>query len=59
MSLGKQLNIKALKTFAIEKLPKSSTLRDILLSEPDQIPQTEFLIKLDIWTRLFNLEEQH
>jgi len=52
----KILNLKSLKQFALENLPKSSTLRDILLSEPDQIPQTEFLTKLDIWTKLLNME---
>jgi hypothetical protein len=52
-----KLNLKPLKNFAIEKLPKKSTLREILLLEPDTLSTSDFLTKLDIWTTLFNMEQ--
>jgi hypothetical protein len=57
MAQEKIVNIKLLKQFALENLPKKSTLRDIILSEPDQIKASDFIIKMDLWIRLLNLEE--
>jgi len=49
---NKSLNIKSLKRFAYEHLPTNSTLRDLILAEPDQISAQEFLIKMETWLRL-------
>jgi hypothetical protein len=53
-----KLDLKPLKNFAKEKLRKKSTLREILLLEPDTLSTSDFLTKLDIWTALFNMEQQ-
>lgn len=53
-----KLNLKPLKNFAIEKLPQNSTLREILLLEPDKLSTSDFITKFDIWTALFNLEQK-
>jgi hypothetical protein len=46
------INIRSLKQFAFEMLPKESPLRDLLLTEKDELPAEEFLIKLDVWFKL-------
>ena len=46
-----KLNIKKLKDFAAT-MPRNSVLRDILLSETDEIDVSIFLDRLPIWLRL-------
>jgi hypothetical protein len=46
------INIRTLKQFAYELLPKESPLRDLLLTEKDELPADEFIIKLEIWLKL-------
>ena len=50
------VDIRRLKGFAFERLPSSSRLRDVLLSERDQLKVNDFLAKMDIWITLLNLE---
>lgn len=52
MSKTKMVNIRSLKQFAFEMLPKGSSLRDLLLTEKDALSAEEFLIKLDVWFKL-------
>jgi hypothetical protein len=52
MSKTKIINIRSLKQFAFEMLPKESPLRDLLLTEKDEMPAEEFIIKLEIWLKL-------
>jgi hypothetical protein len=51
MSHGR-ISIKSLKKFVYEHLPTNSTIRDLILAEPDQMSTQEFLIKMEIWLRL-------
>ncbi len=51
------LNTKGLKALAL-KLPKDSELRDVLLSEKEEISAVEALSKIDIWLRLSALEQR-
>ena len=53
----KTVNIQLLKQFAYEKLLTSSILRDILLSEKQHLPVSEFLVKTEIWLKLIESEE--
>ena len=46
------INIKKMKIFAYEKLPKDSHLRNVLLIEDDEISVDEFLTSSKIWLRL-------
>jgi len=48
MSKTRMINIRTLKEFALEKLPKNHPLRDVLLTEKDEMPAEEFLIKMDV-----------
>jgi len=50
------IDIRSLKGFAVERLPSSSRLRNVLLSERDQLKANDFLAKMDIWMTLLNLE---
>lgn len=54
-----EVNLKRLKQFAYDTLPKTSPLRDILLSESEHINRTDFLAKMDVWIKLLNAEEKH
>ena len=47
-----KVNIRKLKQFAFEKLPKNWPLREILLSEEDELEIHVFLARLPIWLRL-------
>jgi hypothetical protein len=46
------VNLKGLKQFAVEKLPKEWPLRDVLAAEEDEIPAYEFLAKTKVWLTL-------
>ena len=50
------INMGRLKTFALERLPPDSTLRDVLLAEREELTAEEFLAKLDVWLLLFKKE---
>lgn len=45
------IELSTLKTFA-RKLPRDSSLRNVLVAEKDQMGATEFLHKLEIWLKL-------
>jgi hypothetical protein len=47
-----RIDLRKLKTFAIEKLPIKSPLRDVLLSERDEMQTEEFIHKLSVWLKL-------
>lgn len=49
------VNLKTLKNFVFENFPASCTLRDIILSEPDQMTRQEFVIKVGVWLKLLAL----
>ncbi len=46
-----------LKGFASERLGGNSQLRAVLLSERDQLTAKDFLAKMDVWMKLFNIEK--
>jgi hypothetical protein len=46
------VNIKKLKEFVLEKLPKNSALREILISEEDELDINVFLARLPVWLKL-------
>mgnify|MGYP001005640188 CR=1 FL=1 len=56
MKSEKIVNITPLKQLAIERLPKDSTLREVLLCEPDEMTATEYLIKIPTWQKLLKIE---
>ena len=47
-----QIDLKGLKQFALNRLPKENPLRDILLTEQDQLDTRDFLVKSEIWLKL-------
>ncbi|MEM3733276.1 MAG: hypothetical protein QXK81_07225 [Candidatus Bathyarchaeia archaeon] len=53
---SKRLSMKSLKDFALNNLPKGSVLREVLLMEKDELEVNEFLIKMDVWLKLFKME---
>ena len=57
VSVKKPLEIKRLKDWSISALPPSSTLRNVLLQEDDELSVEEFLIKSTMWMKLARLEE--
>jgi hypothetical protein len=55
---SEQVNIHGIKLWVKANLPKTSYLRGILLLEGDLLTIDEFLAKMDIWLKLFELEGQ-
>ena len=51
----RSVDIRPLRAFALEKLPKDLMLRDFLLTEPDELPVEEFLSRLSVWIRLLKV----
>jgi predicted thioredoxin/glutaredoxin len=45
-----------LKNLARAKLPPSSALRDLILSEPDYLPDGEVMIKVRMYSKLLYRE---
>lgn len=52
----KTVNLGQLKTFALTNLPMGSTLRDVILTETEELDAREFLGKVGVWMKLFELE---
>ena len=50
------VNIVDLKNLARTKLPSSSALRDLILSEPDYLPDEKVRIKVKMYSRLLYRE---
>lgn len=50
-----KLNTRILKNFAI-KLPPNSALREVILSEKDEISPEEAVLKIEIWNRLLEID---
>jgi hypothetical protein len=55
MSVSK-IDIRKLKDFALKKFPRYFILRELLLSEKEELSVTEFLSKLDLWLKLLKIE---
>ena len=45
------LPTEKLKTFAYDRLP-AGPLRDLILTEPDELPLSEFLVKSSVYLKL-------
>ena len=50
------VSIVDLKNLARTTLPSSSALRDLILSEPDHVPEDELLVKLRLYSKLLYRE---
>ena len=46
------VSLVELKQLANNMLPKNSTLRTLILSEPDYLPKEDALVKLEIFVKL-------
>jgi hypothetical protein len=49
-----RLNTARLRRFALEKLPKESVLRQVVLAEKEELTPEEFVARIEIWFRLLN-----
>jgi len=47
-----KVNIRPLKDFASEILPKDWVLKHILVNELDQLDGSEFCAKIEVWLKL-------
>jgi len=52
----KKVNIHGLKLWAEQNLPKASHIRSILQLEKDSLTVEEFVVKMDIWIKLIDIE---
>ena len=52
----KSVNITLIKEFALDRLPKGSNLRELILSEKERLEVPEFVSLMKTWSRLLNLE---
>jgi hypothetical protein len=50
------VSLVELKKLVRTKLPPSSALRDLILSEPDYLPEEEVMIKVRMYSRLLYRE---
>jgi hypothetical protein len=46
------VSISRLKTFGYDRLSTASALRNLILSESDELPASEFLVKASVWLKL-------
>lgn len=51
-SSGRRVDIRRLKSFAFQRLPRNCPLRDILLAERDELEVSSFLAKMELWLKL-------
>ncbi len=52
------VGLSALKEWASKMLPMSSILRTLILSEPDKMPRSQVLSKMDAYVKLLHAELQ-
>lgn len=50
------MQIAPLKKFAINRLQGFSYTQSLILSEPDELPTEEFIIKTKVWLTALQLE---
>ncbi len=50
------VDMAPLKEFAATKLPSGSVARELIISENEEIPSSEFLVKVNIWLGLVRRE---
>jgi hypothetical protein len=48
------VDVRRLKDFALT-LPKGSSLKDLLVSEDDELDVREFLVKMGVWLKLLRM----
>lgn len=53
-----KINIRRLKVFAFNNLPKDEALRECLLAERDLLDVNEFLAKMEIWVKLLRVKRK-
>jgi len=51
-----KLDLRPLKSFVREKLPRKNVLRKVLLTEKDEIDRNEFMAKIDVWLKLLDID---
>lgn len=54
----KAADLRPLKEFVREKLPAHSTLRAVVLAEPDTMDPQNFLKKVPLWDELYRKEKR-
>ncbi len=54
----RKVRIAQLKAFVDQKCPTKSTLRELILGEPDEIDAVEFLTKVEDWLRILRIESR-
>jgi hypothetical protein len=47
--LGRTVSLKPLKELVLSDLPQRDVLRNVVLSEREELTPTEFLAKLEVW----------
>ena len=52
-----KINMRKLKEFAFSELPRSWILREIILSERDELEASEFIAKAEIWLKLAKVKD--
>ena len=50
------IDIRRLKTFALANLSRSLILRYLLLSESDELPKADFIVKIGLWLKISRRE---
>ena len=53
--MSDSINIRPLKAIAIKL---EEPLKTLILSEPDTMPREEYLIKIQSWLRILNLNKE-
>jgi hypothetical protein len=51
------VNLRSLKRFAVEYLPAGSPLREVLVTEEDEISAIDFLAKARVWLTLLRITQ--
>lgn len=51
-----RVNLRGLKEYVSTNLPKKSLLRELILSEKEDLDAKEFVIKIDMWLKLLRRE---
>jgi len=47
-----KINMKKLKEFAYQRLPRNNPLREVIISEDDELDPNVFLARLSVWLKL-------
>lgn len=54
--IDRRVDMRSLKKFALNSMPRGSHLRELILSDRDSLTPEEFVVRVELWLKLYDIE---